>query len=257
MQMARTSPPHFMAASKASATAAQVASVAGFIRTSLVDYPGYVCSTVFLSGCNFRCPYCHNRDLVTGSSQLQRVPLDQVLNFLENRITLLDGVCITGGEPTLTADLPILIRAIKDLGLRVKLDTNGTNPDMLEKLLADSLVDYVAMDIKAPPRKYGKITKATVRLADIQAAIDLLREATIEYEFRTTVVPKLLMEEDLLAIGRWLEGAFTYVIQQFRPRNTLDPNYESLGPYPPDWLETMAGKLRPYFKSVRVRGIGA
>lgn len=255
--MSGTSPLHFMAEDKASATGAQVTPVAGLIRTSLVDYPGYVCSTLFLPGCNFRCPYCHNRDLVIGSSQLQHIPFDQVLNFLEKRITFLDGVCITGGEPTLTVDLPILIRAIKDLGLRVKLDTNGTNPDMLEKLLGDSLVDYVAMDIKAPPRKYGKITKATVRLADIQAAIGLLRESAIEYEFRTTVVPNLLMEEDLLAIGRWLEGASTYVIQQFRPENTLDPNYESLAPYPPDWLETMVSKLRPYFERVRVRGIGA
>lgn len=229
--------------------------ISGLVKTSLLDYPGYVCATIFLSGCNFRCPYCHNRDLVIGSSRLSRIPPVEVLTFLQKRRTVLDGVCITGGEPTLTPNLPVLIRAVKELGLRVKLDTNGTKPDVLERLLADGLLDYVAMDIKAPREKYEKVSRAEVKLADLQVSIELLGESGIEHEFRTTVVPELLTERDLLEIGEWLQGSPAYVIQQFRPENTLDVSYQSLSSYAPEWFCAVADKLRPYFGQVEIRGL--
>lgn len=235
-------------------------SIAGLVKTSLLDYPGALCSTLFLSGCNFRCPYCHNRDLVIGSSGLRasassNIPLTQVKAILLRRQGLIDGVCVTGGEPTLTPELPALAEAVKDLGMKVKLDTNGTNPDAVGGLIRRGLVDYVAMDVKAPREKYEAAAGARVSLSALQATIDLLMGSGVEYEFRTTVVPELLTEPDMRAIGRWIDGAATYVLQQFRPVNTLDVRYARLNAYPPERLRSMANQLRQRFGRVLVRGV--
>lgn len=238
----------------ATVDAASGAPIAGLVKTSLLDYPGAICSTIFLAGCNLRCPYCHNKDLVAGASRLPGVPLTEVRTVLLRRRGFIDGVCITGGEPTLTPALPALARAMKDLGMKVKLDTNGTNPDVVRNLLDEGLVDYIAMDVKAPRWKYQTVTRVPVDLQALQATIGLLMASGVEHEFRTTVVPRLLTETDLHSIGEWLDGAGTYVLQQFRPENTLEAEYGRVSACPSDWLHLMAGELRHRFGQVIVRG---
>lgn len=229
--------------------------VAGLVKTSLVDYPGRLCTTLFFGGCNFRCPYCHNRALVLGDGVASPLSGEETIGCLARRRHLVDAACISGGEPTLVRSLPLLAARLKELGLKVKLDTNGTRPAVIRELLQAGTVDYVALDIKAPLPKYELVARTNVNLDDIRATVALLRQGGVEYEFRTTVVPGLLTREDLLAIGDWLAGAPTYVLQQFRPRSTLDKAYEHVKPYPDEWLVAAAEALRPAFGQVKVRGL--
>ena len=181
--------------------------IGGFQKVTLIDYPGKIAATVFTVGCNFLCPYCHNSELVDPEKikNQPRVSEREILEFLATRQGLLEGVCVTGGEPTLQNDLPEFIKRIKNLGFLVKLDTNGSNPQVLENLLAKNLVDFVAMDIKAPLEKYKKVVGDKVILANIQRSTELARSAP-DYEFRTTVLPSLLSSKDILSIVRWLQG---------------------------------------------------
>ncbi|HHV61233.1 MAG TPA: anaerobic ribonucleoside-triphosphate reductase activating protein [Firmicutes bacterium] len=227
--------------------------IRGIQKTSLVDFPGNICVTVFTGGCNMRCPYCHNRDLVLEAGSLPRIPQEEILALLESRAGLVDGVCITGGEPTLQEELGGFAREVKSLGFKVKLDTNGTNPRILDELLGRGLLDYVAMDIKAPLGKYRELTRSQVNLRHIDASIGLIRSSRVDYEFRTTVAPGLITGEDLLEIGRWLAGARKYVLQQYMPGPTLDEAFAGRRPYSGDWLEDAARKLRPFFERVEVR----
>ncbi|NPV52738.1 MAG: anaerobic ribonucleoside-triphosphate reductase activating protein [Firmicutes bacterium] len=227
--------------------------IRGIQKVSLVDFPGNICITIFTGGCNMRCPYCHNRDLVLGAGSLPRIPQEEMLALLESRRGLVDGVCITGGEPTLQEGLGEFAGKIKDLGFKVKLDTNGTNPRILDELLSQGLLDYVAMDIKAPRDKYWEVARSRVNMSDIDASIRLIRSSEIDYEFRTTVAPGLITGEDLIEIGQWLLGAGKYVLQQYVPGPTLDEAFADRRPYSGDWLENMARKLRPFFERVEVR----
>ena len=244
------------APSESSAPEEAQLSIAGLVKTSLVDYPGQLCTTLFFRGCNLRCPYCHNRGLVLGDGLASPLSGEGAIGFLAGRRHLVDAVCLSGGEPTLVPSLPRLAATLKRLGLKVKLDTNGTRPAVIRDLLQTGAVDYVAMDIKAPLPKYEFVARASVNLDDIRATVALLQQGGVEYEFRTTVVPGLLTREDLLAIGDWLAGAKTYVLQQFRPRSTLDEAYERVRPYADEWLHAVAEALRPAFGEVRVRGAG-
>ncbi len=201
------------------------------------------------------CPHCHNRDLVLSPGRLPDIPLDDIWAFLERRHGLLDGVAISGGEPTLQPELPALCRRLHEMGFLVKLDTNGYRPDALGALLDAALVDYVAMDIKAPPGKYAQLSGVDVDLGRIQRSIDLLLAARVEYEFRTTVVPGLLDQDDIVAIARWIQGAQRYFLQQFVPRNTLDPEMRERIPYLPAQLDEMAAQAEPYMGLVQVRGV--
>ncbi len=232
----------------------------GMIRQSLVDYPGEIVSVIFTRGCNLRCPFCHNPDLlIKPREDTTRVDIDEVLSFMQKRKRFLDGVVISGGEPTLNEELPGDIKKIKDLGLLVKLDTNGTNTAMLEQLLNQGWLDYVAMDIKAPLdlKKYkdacGRVTPEN--FFNIRSSILLLKEAKIEVEFRTTVVPVLHQPEDIVEIARFIEGAQRYTIQQFNPRVTLDPGYGRVVPYSKAEMQAIADNCAPYVKEVRVVNI--
>lgn len=229
--------------------------LAGITKTSLIDYPGMLCSVVFLAGCNFRCPYCHNRDIVLRPDQFSSDRISDLLDILRARLHLVDAVCVTGGEPTLSPNLIHLAAGLKRLGLKVKLDTNGTKPEVVKELMDRGLLDYVAMDIKAPPKTYEFVTRTRVDLYKIHASIDLLRRGNIQYEFRTTVVPKIIGEKDMLEIGQWLKGSRTYVLQQFRPKNTLDESFEKVKPYPRSWLRRIADMLRGQFEEVIIRSI--
>jgi len=177
--------------------------ISGLQKMTLLDYPGRVACTVFLQGCNFRCPFCHNSGLL-GAAQEETISEEALLDFLRKRIGILDGVCITGGEPTLQNDLPQLLRQIKQMGYYIKLDTNGSRPDMLKALVEEKLIDYVAMDIKNSPDRYGETIGLSQLPKEIEKSIVFLMEGELDYEFRTTVVEEFHSEADILALGQWL-----------------------------------------------------
>ena len=185
--------------------------------------------------------------------EIRTIPEEDFLRFLEERKKWLDGVVITGGEPTLHPDLPGFIRKIKGLGYLVELETNGTNPKMLEELVREKLLDYLAMDIKAAPGRYQKAAGVGVDLEKIKKSADILRNSGIDYQFRTTVVPGLVGKEDAEEIGKWLEGAESYAVQNFSPKACLDKTFESKQPYSKKELEEIAGVARKFFKRVEVK----
>jgi len=228
--------------------------IGGFQKVTLIDYPGKIAATVFTVGCNFLCPYCHNSELVDSKKikDQPRIEAAEIFKFLATRQGLLEGVCITGGEPTLQNDLPIFIRQIKDLGFLVKLDTNGSNPQMLANLLEEKLIDFVAMDIKAPLEKYKKVVGEEINLEDIQRSVNLTRQAP-EYEFRTTVLPALHTRKDILSIGRWLQGSKRYYLQQFKPNKTLDSAFEKEKPFEWEKIASLCNILKIFFDQCEVR----
>lgn len=229
--------------------------ISGIEKLSLVDYPGNICATIFFSGCNLRCPYCHNGDLVRCSPDLPRYTVDEVLDVLRKRKKLLDGVCISGGEPTLQSDLKSFAAQVKDLGLKVKLDTNGTQPAVLEELISSGLVDYVAMDIKAPLERYSEICRTAVDVAAVAKSAAMLMTGPVDYEFRTTAPRSLLQEQDFLQIAEWLAGARHYVLQKYRSKWRLDPEFTSDEQGSDTWLLQMSQMVRPFFQRVSVRGL--
>lgn len=227
--------------------------IKGFQKTSLIDYPGKICSVLFLPGCNYRCPFCQNPDLIENPDKLPDIEEGYILSFLKKRKGLVDGVCITGGEPTIHKELPLFIKKIKDSGFLVKLDTNGSNPEMVEHLIKNKLLDYIAMDIKAPLEKYSEVVKVNVDIEKIKRSISLLMNSGIEYEFRTTVIPKFHKKEDLLKIAETIKGAKRYYLQQFRPLITLDKSFEKEPTYTEQELNSFANALKHYFEEINVR----
>jgi pyruvate formate lyase activating enzyme len=233
-----------------------VVEIKGLEKFSSRDFPGHISSTVFLGGCTFRCPYCHNAELVLRPEMLQTIPADIFLSYLDSRKGWLEGICITGGEPLLHEDLEDLVRVVRDRGLLVKLDTNGSFPERLDRLLGDGLLDWVAMDIKAPLERYREVTRSNVEVEAVVRSADLLRGSGVRLTFRTTVVPGLIGREDIVRIGEWLRGAESYLIQQFEPHTTIDPAYLERKPYTPQELESLVEAARPYFKEARLEGPG-
>jgi len=194
-------------------------------KFSMIDYPGQLSAIIFTQGCNFRCPYCHNPELVKRELFVRPLPEKELFDFLKSRINKLDAVCITGGEPTLHPDLPRLIAEIKQLGFLVKLDTNGTNPTMLQMLLEENLLDYVAMDVKAPLCEYKKVTRTEVEPDTLRRSIQLIENSQVEYEFRSTLVTTLHSESDVKKMAKSLGPAKKYFLQKFVPTKTLDDSY--------------------------------
>lgn len=227
----------------------------GWVRTSLIDFPDHIATVLFTGGCNFRCPMCQNGDLVLRSDKMPTLPEAEVWAFLERRQGLVNGVVITGGEPTLQRDLASFLHRLRERHLDVKLDTNGYCPDVLADLLGEGLVDYVALDVKAPPDKYPLLVGLSdVDVTRVERSIALLRESGVPHELRTTVVPGLLDEDDVEAIARWIAGAERYVLQQFRALHTLDPVLERMSPYPAARLQAMAERAGRWLPRVDVRG---
>ena len=228
--------------------------ISGLQKMTLLDFPGHVAATVFLGGCDFRCPFCHNFEIVTGDLAPQ-ITEEDFFDFIKKRQGILDGIVITGGEPCLRKDqLPEFIRAIKDLGFLVKLDTNGNHPQVLEDLLSQKLVDYVAMDIKNSPQKYGAAVGLTsFDVSKVDKSISLLMKGEVDYEFRTTVAQPLHEEKDFEEIGRWICGAKNYFLQQYVERDTVpDKNLKS----PTEaQLSQYLEVIRKYVPSSQIRGI--
>ena len=225
--------------------------IGGLQKLSLIDYPGRLSCIIFTIGCNFRCSYCYNPSLVEGTCG--RIPQKEIFSFLRKRKGLLDGVIITGGEPTIHNDLPDFIQRIKKMGFLVGLETNGTNPRMIKKLISERLIDYIAMDVKAPLKKYKEIVNVEVDLDKIKESIDVIMNSGIEYEFRTTCYP-LLTKDDFIKIFKLIKGAKKYGIQQFLDKNTLMDT--DLKPYPDKFLYELKKISEDYVEGVEVRASG-
>ena len=227
--------------------------IKGLEKQTLLDYPGKIACIVFTFGCNFRCGYCHNPELVFDDKRPQ-ISEESILSFLDERKGFLEGVVITGGEPTLHKDLPEFMAKIKNLGYSVKLDTNGTNPEMLKILLERKLVDYIAMDIKAPLDEYERMANCEVDARKIEESIRLVKTAP-RYEFRLTAAPGIFSEEQARRIGRWLDGSDKFCLQQFKGVKTLDPSFVGKKPFSKEEMEKFCDILRPHFKKCEIRGL--
>lgn len=226
--------------------------IAGIQKLSLLDYPGKVACTVFFSGCNLRCPYCHNAELISGKYAAENISQSELMKFLDSRVGKIDGVCISGGEPTLSSDLPELMKSVRKKGFSVKLDTNGTNPEMLKKLIDEKLIDYVAMDIKNSRLHYNETCGAEV-LPQVKESVYLLMSGNIDYEFRTTVCQPLHTLNDMKDIGLWLKGAKRYFLQQFVDSDNVP--CKGLKPFSPEEMTQLENAVLPYIPNTRIRGL--
>ncbi|MDD2574211.1 MAG: anaerobic ribonucleoside-triphosphate reductase activating protein [Bacillota bacterium] len=223
----------------------------GQVKSSFIDYPDRICVVYFTGGCNFRCPYCHNSPLLAGKGEI--IGEDQVFQHLEKRRNMLDGVCVSGGEPTLQADLEPFLEEVKRRGFLVKLDTNGTLPEVLGRLIKNRTVDYIAMDIKAPFGKYNSVAGRAVDIEAVEQSISLIRNAPIEYEFRTTVCRELLNSEDVREIAEHIKGSQRYIVQNFRDCSSVLAGEGKLTPYAAAELRRVKEELSGLFADFRIR----
>lgn len=230
--------------------------VTGIQKLTLLDYPGVVACTVFTAGCNFRCPFCHNAMLVL-PEQIDDECLtdDEVFGFLKKRRGVLDGVAVTGGEPLLHADMPEFLARVKELGYKIKLDTNGSNPELLSEIVKNKLVDRVAMDIKNAPEEYARtIGLKSFDIAHVERSKEMLLRGDIDYEFRTTVVKGIHTKESLIGAAKWIKGAREYYLQQFKDSgNLILP--DGLSAYDEKQMHALADAVRDYVPTVEVRGV--
>lgn len=227
--------------------------IGGFQKFSLIDYPGKPCAIIYTCGCNFRCPYCHNPELVLPEQYAAEIPVSTVIEFLKKRQGLLEAVSISGGEPTLHEDLAELIMLIKEMDYAVKLDTNGSKPKLIKELIEGRLLDYIAMDVKAPLVDYQKASGFDIPPGVLQESIQIIMSSGLDYEFRTTVDRSLLDEEDLTKIAETIRGARKYYLQKLN--YTSEKHVGVCGELPDDeaWLRQMAGILSPYVEFCEVR----
>lgn len=227
--------------------------IAGLQKLTLLDFPGKVACTVFTAGCNLRCPFCHNSELVLPERQPPKMDAQELLSFLRKRQGILEGVCITGGEPLLQRELPDLLRGIRELGFCIKLDTNGTFPERLRTLAQEGLLDYVAMDIKNSPERYAEtVGLSNFDLSKVKESVDFLLSGAVDCEFRTTVCAELHSERDMHTIGQWLQGAKRYFLQEFKDSgDVLTPN---LHPPAAQQMEQFRQIVRTYIPNAAIRG---
>lgn len=226
--------------------------IIGVQKTTLLDFPGHIACTVFLGGCNFKCPFCYNSSLIDGDSSSFIAEKD-FFSFLNKRKGILDGVAITGGEPLLNPEIKDFIKKIKELGFKVKLDTNGSFPDSLQSLIEDNLLDYVAMDIKNTFEKYRMTTNCCVNIDNIKRSIQILLEGKIDYEFRTTVVKEFHSIEDFEIISKNIKGAKNYFLQSYQEKDSV--LNKTLHPLTKDDLQACAEVARKNVLNVKLRGI--
>jgi len=227
--------------------------IGGLQKVSLIDYPGKICAILFAQGCNFRCPYCHNPELVDPAQYIECIPEDEIFPFLEKRRGKLDAVSITGGEPTIQPDLIEFIERIREINYLIKIDTNGSFPDVLEKLIDRKLADYIAMDVKAPQERYRETVRSNVDPDRIRLSIEMIMNSGIEYEFRTTVVKSLLDKEDLQKIGNEIRDARLYILQRFVPSKTLDERFLKETTYSDEDFKAMMKMLKDCVRRVVAR----
>ncbi len=223
----------------------------GHVKSSFIDYPHKICTVYFVGGCNFRCPYCHNSHLLINGGET--IGEKEVFSYLGRRKKMLDAVCISGGEPTLQSGLHEFIREVKRMGFLVKLDTNGTNPEVIKELLSSGDIDYIAMDVKAPMDKYNHIAQARVNPCRIEESLSLIRNSEIDYEFRTTVCRELLGVDDIVQIAGLLKGSKKYVVQNFRDGSTVLAGKNKLNPFLPEEMQQLRARIENHFDRFEIR----
>ncbi len=228
--------------------------IGGFQKTSLLDYPDMISSIVWTVDCNFNCPFCYNTELVHGTAQ--SISEEEIFVHLKKRKGIVEALVISGGEPFLQKDLDVFCKKVKELNILIKIDTNGTFPDKLKDLIDEKLVDYVAVDIKAPKDKYEKLAGVKIDIKKIQKTIDILQKSEIDYEFKTTFVPELLVKEDILKIGKWLAGSKKYYLQQFKNEvPVLSSELQKINPYAKQELLDVIEEIKPFFEHCSARGV--
>jgi pyruvate formate lyase activating enzyme len=227
--------------------------IGGLQKFSLIDYPEKICAIVFTQGCNFRCDYCHNPELSDCKNFREIIPEKDIIDFLEKRKGKLDAVTVTGGEPTLQPDLVDFLRKIKKMGFLVKLDSNGSNPDILKRVIDKKLVDYIAMDVKAPLKKYKDIANFSVDPKRIKKSIEIIKKSGVDYEFRTTIVKSQISMDDFFEIGELVKGAKLYVLQKFIPTKLLNPEFINENSYSDEEFKEIKKIMESFVKKCTLR----
>jgi len=228
--------------------------IGGLQKTSLLDYPDNLSAIIWTVGCNFHCPFCYNKDIVEGKTGL--ISEEELFVFLEKRKGLIEGLVITGGEPLIQEDITDFCEKVKRLGYLIKIDTNGTYPEKLRELFDKKLVDYIAMDVKAPNSKYDELTDVKTDIKKIEKSIEIIRNSKLDYEFKTTFVPELLTKEDIVSIAKWLKGSKRFYLQQFKNDAPLiSSKLQNVAPHSKEELIETLNAIKPYFDSCDVRGI--
>lgn len=231
--------------------------IGGYQRLTLIDYPGKIAATVFTVGCSFRCPFCHNPELVVNGTWNMKNGTkteEEFFEFLKKRKGKIEGVCITGGEPTIQPDLIEFIEKIKKLGFFVKLDTNGSRPDVIREVINKKIVDFIAMDIKNAPENYKKTSGGKSDIERIKLSVNMIRNSQIPYEFRTTVIPGIHTEEDFDKIEKWIKGAKSYYLQMYQETKVLDPNIKKITKGKTINIDSIAKKIQGNFEKFGIRG---
>jgi len=224
--------------------------IGGLQKLSLVDYPGHTAVALFTIGCNMRCGYCHNPELVLPERFIPEIPLENIFSFLERRCGLVDAVVISGGEPTMHDDLPEFATTIKKMGYIIKLDSNGTRPDVLKRMVKEKSIDFIAMDIKATMAKYSATIARPIDTSALEESIKLIMTCGLDYEFRTTAVKQLMTIDDFEKIGQLINGAKRYALQRFRPGRSLNPQFDRLEPFNDEESEEIATIMEKYVEKV-------
>lgn len=228
--------------------------IGGLQKTSLLDYPDILSAIIWTAGCNFRCPFCYNKQLVLGKTEI--ISEETILSFLEKRRDVLEGLSISGGEPLLQEDIVDFTEKVKKLNYLIKIDTNGAFPEKLKELIDKKLVDYVSMDVKAPKEKYDQLVGVKTDLSKIEQSIDLIKNEAPDYEFKTTVVPGMLNKKDIAEIAKWLEGSKQFYLQQFKSDSPLvSSKLNDVAPYSKEELNEMLQEIKPFFKNCSLRGV--
>ncbi len=228
----------------------------GITKTSFLDWDGQIVTVLYTARCNFKCPFCHNWELMENPNDHPELYWSKIKDFLSEHDDFIDGVCITGGEPTLESGLESIVREIKDMGLKVKLDTNGTRPDILKKLFEKELIDYIAMDFKMPlDERYSRATNTEPDLEKIKESIEIIRSSGIGHEFRTTVVPTIHTKEDIVDIARYLGEDEYLVLQQFNPLNPWEPELKDVKPFPHEEILDIASACEEFVGKLKIRGL--
>ena len=228
--------------------------IGGLQKTSLLDYPGSLSAIIWTADCNFRCPFCYNKQLVLEKTEI--ISEEIILSFLEKRRDVLEGLSISGGEPLLQEDIVDFTRKVKKLNYLIKIDTNGAFPERLKELIDKKLVDYVSMDVKAPKEKYNQLVGIKTNISKIEQSIDLIKNGAPDYEFKTTIVPGMLEKKDIIKIAKWLEGSKQFYLQQFKSDTPLiSSKLNDVAPYSKEKLCEMLHDIKPFFKNCNLRGV--
>ena len=228
--------------------------IGGIQKTSVLDYPDKLSAIIWTTGCNFRCPFCYNKQLVF--NEVETIDEDEILKFLEKRKGELEALSISGGEPLVNDDIFYFVDKVKKLGYLIKIDTNGAFPTRLKNLINRNLVDYISMDVKAPKHKYYQLCGVDVEISKIEESIEILKNDELDYEFKTTIVPGMLKKDDIIEIAKWLKGSKQYYLQQLKSDSPMIlSELDGTKPYSKEYLIEILNEIKPFYKNCSLRGV--